>query len=270
MVSKLQGLLGQLKSLRSGVAKEPGVAISKKSLRKTAEQLSTDWFQSTAPELTHQSGMTGETVERYSANFAHLLKLSRPNNRKSSYLETLTSLIKGFHDELILPVQMQPKQAREVSLLTKLFSNLASETEDQYMKEAVACASHGLYRGAAVLGWCAAIDRVHRALEASGFAKFNSTSLAMKTATSGRFKKFNKSMEIQSLSELREVFDTDILWVLEGMQLIDSNQHTRLRSCFDLRCQCAHPGEAPITEFNLLSFFSDINEIVFKNDEFTL
>jgi len=54
------------------------------------------------------------------------------------------------------------------------------------------------------------------------------------------------------------------------MQLIDNNQHTRLHSCFELRSQCSHPGEAPITEYNLLSFFSDINEIVFKNPKLAM
>ena len=81
----------------------------------------------------------------------------------------------------------------------------------------------------------------------------------------GRFKRFTSPQSVSSLSELREVFDTVVLWVIEGMGMIDSNQHTRLRSCFDLRCQCAHPGEAPLTEYNLMSFFSDLNEIVLHN-----
>jgi hypothetical protein len=60
------------------------------------------------------------------------------------------------------------------------------------------------------------------------------------------------------------------LWVTEGMGLIDSNQHTRLRSCFEMRCHCAHPGEAPITEYNLMSMFSDIQQIVLENPKFAL
>jgi hypothetical protein len=66
------------------------------------------------------------------------------------------------------------------------------------------------------------------------------------------------------------VFDAVILWIVEGMGLIDSNQHTRLASCFDMRNQAAHPGEAPSTEYNLLSFFSDIKEIVLANPKFML
>jgi hypothetical protein len=75
---------------------------------------------------------------------------------------------------------------------------------------------------------------------------------------------------ISSLSEIREVFDNDILWIIEGMGLIDSNQHARLKGCFDMRCHSAHPGEAPITRYNILSFFSDIIEIVLANEKFQL
>jgi hypothetical protein len=91
----------------------------------------------------------------------------------------------------------------------------------------------------------------------------------MAGAKSGRFKRFNTPQNISSMSELREVFDSVILWILEGMQLVDDNQHTRLRSCFELRCQCGHPGDAPVTEYNLLSFFSDINEIVLRSAKFS-
>jgi hypothetical protein len=37
-----------------------------------------------------------------------------------------------------------------------------------------------------------------------------------------------------------------------------------------MRCHCAHPGEAPITEFNLMSVFSDIQRIVLENPKFAL
>lgn len=64
------------------------------------------------------------------------------------------------------------------------------------------------------------------------------------------------------------MFDSDILWIIEGMGWIDANQHTRLRSCFDMRNHSAHPGEAPVTEYNLMSFFSDVDQIVLGNPQF--
>jgi hypothetical protein len=92
----------------------------------------------------------------------------------------------------------------------------------------------------------------------------------MASQTKGRYKRFNQPQSVASISELREVFDTTILWIVEGMGLIDSNQRIRLRSCFDMRCHGAHPGDAPITEFNLLSFFSDIDQIVLSNPKFVV
>lgn len=85
---------------------------------------------------------------------------------------------------------------------------------------------------------------------------------------SRRFRKFKQPLNVQSISELREVPDPVVLWVVEGMELVDINQHTRLYSCFQLRCQCAHPGDAPITQYNLMSFFSDLEQIVFSNPKF--
>ena len=147
-------------------------------------------------------------------------------------------------------------------------STRSKAEENAYLKEAIECARHDFYRASVVLGWCAATDRIHRTIEKVGFAKFNIASATMASQTAGRFKKFNTVQNVSSLSEIREVFDTLILWVIEGMGLIDSNQHTRLRSCFDMRCQSAHPGDAPLTQYNLLSYFSDLNEIVFKNEKF--
>jgi hypothetical protein len=198
------------------------------------------------------------------------LKLSKPNNHKTRYVEVIGLCLKKFTDNLIIPVQKQPNVQKEISALAKMLSGLSDAEEDAYLTEAISCASGNLFRGAAVLGWCATIDRIHRVTEKIGFNKFNTVSQQMAAVQSGRFKRFNKGQNIQSISEIREVFDSEILWIIEGMQLIDSNQHTRLRSCFDLRCQCSHPGDAPVTEYNLLSFFSDINEIVLRNPKFQL
>jgi hypothetical protein len=65
----------------------------------------------------------------------------------------------------------------------------------------------------------------------------------VRSQTQGRFKKSNKAQSVTSISELQLVLDTDILWILEGMQVIDANQHARLRSCFELRNHSAH-GES--------------------------
>ena len=48
-----------------------------------------------------------------------------------------------------------------------------------------------------------------------------------------------------SISELQTVFDTDLLVVLEGMGLLDSNQSERLRTCFQYRNHSATQAMLP-------------------------
>jgi len=267
LLASLKDFESRLKALRSDVKRERVKQIAKSSIRSNAENLGSEWFSSIEPELK-LSGSDPSILLTYSENFHTLVKISAPNNLKSRYLAVLQDIVGKFRKELILPVQTNPPTP--TSQLQTLLAGVTNSNQSEYLKEAVECSRHELYRAAAILGWSAAIDQIHRAIERIGYANFNTTSIAMASQTKGRFKKFNQVQNISSLGEIREVFDNIILWILEGMQLIDNNQHTRLHSCFELRCQCSHPGEAPITEYNLLSFFSDINEIVFKNPKLAI
>ena len=267
LLASLKDFESRLKTLRSDVKRETVSRIAKASLRNTAENLGSEWFSSIEPELK-LSNIDPSILLTYSEEFHTLVKISAPNNLRSRYLTVLQGIVGKFRKELILPVQTNPPTP--TSQLQTLLAGVTNSNQSEYLKEAIECSRHKLYRAAAMLGWSAAIDQIHHAIERIGFAKFNIASSAMASQTKGRFKKFNQVQNVSSLGELREVFDNIILWILEGMQLIDNNQHTRLHSCFELRSQCSHPGEAPITEYNLLSFFSDINEIVFKNPKLAI
>lgn len=271
MVAQLKAFLVDLKALRKDLKAETTDRVAKKSLRTRAEDLGSRWFTEISPLLTSTGGYSVEVVESYSTGCARLIKLSSPNNLRKSYLETLGSLVRGFRDDLVLPAQQGVGGASgSASQFDAFFATLSDHHESEYLLEATACAKAGYLRAAVVLGWCATVDRIHRRIEKEGFAKFNITSADLASRTKGRFKRFNQTQNVNTVSELRTVFDTTVLWVIEGMGWIDSNQHTRLRSCFDMRNHSAHPGEAPITEFNLLSFFSDLDVIVLSNPTFAL
>jgi hypothetical protein len=198
-----------------------------------------------------------------------LLRITGPSNLRSRYIQILDALVKSFRDEIILKLHEGTAGSPSLALLSSLFKGLPFD-EEGYMKEAIGCAQKGFLRASIVLAWCAAIHRIHRRIEEIGFPAFNMTSSQMASQQKGRFKRFNQVQNIGSLNELREVFDNIVLWIIEGMGLIDSNQHTRLHSCFEMRCQSAHPGDATVTEFNLLSFYSDLKEIIFDNGKFAL
>ena len=68
-----------------------------------------------------------------------------------------------------------------------------------YFQEAIDCAKNGFVRAAAVMAWCAAIDRVHRKIEQVGFSTFNVTSAQMASQQKGRFKRFNQIQNVASV-----------------------------------------------------------------------
>lgn len=272
-LSEIKTFFESLKTLKSAISKESTQTgqINKKTLLEQAEGLSTEWFGKIKPHLVACS-FEEELIARYDTHFSHLLKLSSSKgNSKKSFLDDINPVVSKFKDEVIL--KLQTKGTNNTSTngeLEKLIQQIQDPTKSEYLAEAINCAKSNYLRAATVLGWCAAIDHIHKKIEDIGFVKFNIASVTMAAEAQGRFKRFNKTYNVQSLSELRAVFDDDILWIIEGMGLIDLNQHTRLRACFDMRNQCGHPGEAPITMYNLMSFFSDINEILFKNHKFTV
>ncbi len=270
MTNGLKQFLEALKTLRKDIHAEKVKQVAKKQLRERAEKLGSQWFSEFSSQLTQQYGISREILEKYSDGCGRLIAISSPNNLKKSYIETLDSVIKTFRADLILPTQTGSSASQSLSLLHNILGDIPDPEENAYLQEAITCAQRELFRAAIVLGWCATIDRIHRRIEDIGFSKFNVSSAQMASQKKGRFKRFNSPQNVNSLSEIREVFDTNVLWIIEGMGLIDSNQHTRLRSCFDMRCQCAHPGQAPITDYNLMSFFSDLNQIVFKNPMFKI
>jgi hypothetical protein len=139
------------------------------------------------------------------------------------------------------------------------------------LEEALGCANQGYFRASVVLGWCAAVHRMHKVVEKMGFDIFNKKVEEMRSIREGRFKFFNKSFNVHSLGDLSAiVFDKDLLWVMDYWELVDPNQHERLSICLTMRNNSGHPGEAPITEDNLASFYSDLKMMVFDNPKFKL
>jgi hypothetical protein len=265
---KLEAMLTRAKTLRKLLKAEANPKVAKLALRNEAKSLGSIWHKDFASTLKHS--LAPESLEVYNTQFTRLIKLSSPNNSRASYVTALDLIIKPFNDELLIPSQQGSLGVSAPTAFDTFFAGLSNSDESAYLAEAIACAKHGHQRAAVVLGWSAAIDRIHRVLDHNGLDKFNAMSHQMQAATAGRYKKFSKGQNVSSLAELREVFDSVILWVIEAMGMIDTNQHTRLGSCFDMRCHGAHPGEAPITQFNLMSFFSDLDQIVFRNEKFKL
>lgn len=271
LLQKLKQYLSDLKSVKKTIEQvnSKNGQVHSKAILSNVEVVSRKWFDDFKKEVS--VFVPTEVIEKYDQAFEYLLKLSNSRgNAKKLFLANLKKVTIDFANEVI--VKASTSSGKAVSFDDKMFDELVKNIKDkdqnEYLAEAIKCAKLKLYRASALLGWCACVDMIHKKIEQIGFAKFNICSVTIASETQGRFKRYNSTFNISSISELREVFDDKLLWVLEGMKLIDLNQHTRLKSCLDMRNQCAHPGEAPITIYNLLSFFSDIKEIVINSKIF--
>lgn len=268
ILAKLQAFEDDLRALRKDITALTTNQVGRNALRERADEIATRWVEELRSPLEHKFGMPEELIKQTSESMKQLHRLSRPNNLKASYLKVLNSVLKRFQDRFVLPIKQTAANVESGFDLKKLVDGLSDADESDYLREAIDCANAGFHRAAIVLGWCAAVDGMQKKIMALGFDKFNAASSAMKAQTSGKFKKWNKGFAIATLGELQQVFDSDLLHVLEGMSLLDGNQAQRLETCFQYRNHSAHPGQAPIGEAHVVTFFTDVTGIVLANPSF--
>lgn len=269
---KLKDYLNNLLETKKIISDSKVVQVSSSKEKSMVNSISEIWFESYSKDLNIY-GIDDKTIDKYDSLFKKLLCLSIKSSRRSTYNDCLEKICKDFAEEIIVPLQIQKTSKKSDNYgkeILELLDRIQDDDENEYLREALGCWESNYLKAATVLIWCAAIDRIHKVIESNGFELFNQTSIAMSDAKIGRFKRFNKQYSISSISELRMVFDNDILWIIEGMGLIDSNEKNRLSSCFDMRCHSGHPGAAPITKYNVISCFSDVVEIIFSNPKFSL
>ena len=179
MLEPLRILWKDLGTLRKEISSVKTDRINKTSIRKKADEIGSRWFSEFSEALVNQHGLSPDLIETYSQYFGRLIKVSAPNNLKKSYADILRAVLKSFRDDLIIPLQTHPKGPPKATMLSEVLDVLPSAAESAYLKEAIDCARHDFYRASVVLGWCAAIDRIHRAIEKAGFPKFNIASATM-------------------------------------------------------------------------------------------
>lgn len=268
-LTALQEFKAELSGLRKQLRASDKSRVSKIEHRKAAENLATNWVENIRSPLEHKFKIEKATIEATAEQMKRLHQLARPNNQKSSYLQCLDAVLTGFDDKFVLPIQQTARDNSSIPSLLQLIPNLKDVAVSEYLTEAIECAQAGYNRAAVVMGWCAAIARARQKIMIDGFDAFNRTSRAVKAQTSGKYKRWNKDFNVTSEAELQAVFDTDLIIILENMGLIDGNESQRLETCFQYRNHSAHPGNAPVDQPHVVSFFVDITKIILTNPKFS-
>ena len=270
IIKEIEELVHQLETWKKNIRSMEQKYLTSKSTKKSIRSLAIRG-RNIISSLKRLLDIDPKTLERYNELFLKLLEYSlRTKCLRERCLQVIEDIARNIKKDILLKAYTQLTEIRKTSDLWRILENV-TEAEKDYLEEAIRCAESGYLRAAVILGWNAAVDRMHKIIEKLGFEEFNRKSREMKQIKEGRYKRFNKEFNVHNLSELRAtVFDKDLLWVLEYWGLIDLNQHERLSTCLTLRNTCAHPGEASITMENVLSFFSDIKRIIFDNEKFRI
>lgn len=254
-----------LEQLQADCDAAPGKQVRRVGLLDRMEKVAALWFETYEPKLRWDFKFDEHVLDRFRLPFGRLLEITDGSPSKKVAGDLIREALAGFHPDLIVPVQKHHMYYQEHPVFGKLL-DAAREYEKDYLLEAIECARAGKPRAAIVLGWSAAVNRLHLYIAHARINKFNQASAQMQAIKTGRYKRFTKKFFIQNLADLRmSVFDTDLLWVLEFMGVIDGNQHERLEICLTMRNTAAHPGEAPFSDENVASFFSDLHPLVFEN-----
>lgn len=268
LLSSVREHLAELSAFHKGIKASKSARISQRQQKMAGSSVSRRWFDQIRPML-EKASFPEIVISEFSHAFERLLLLVKGYTAKQIYLRELSSLIAAYKREILHQIEIGTFSTTPKLNIGPYLEGLPTK-EGDYLDEAQRCLSVEGIRACIILGWCATVARIHERISELGFSVFTKATEQMATKTFGRFKAFNKRLTVENLSDLQRVFDTDILWVLEFLELIDSNQHQRLRHCFDLRNHSAHPGLAPITGENLYAFYSDISKIVLKNPKFTI
>lgn len=269
-VNEIKGFQSKLTELKKTIESHCKKQIFNKSILSELQGMTTLWFDRFESSLRHFYHLDKSVIDRYHESIGKLLELSTMNPATSTVLGLLIDIERNINQDLLIPVLKYQNEIRKHGNYGNILTGKKG-VEIEYLKEAVDCAEEGHFRAAIILGWAAAIDRLHQIIMKNGLDRFNNASVQMNAISAGRYKRFNKKFDIQNLSDLRmTVFDNDLLWILEFLGLIDGNEHEKLEICLIMRNTCAHPGEAKFSPENVASFFSDLDTLIFNNSKFTL
>ncbi len=267
-IETLKAFRGSLVELKKTCLEVSGNQLQSKKIFSAIEAIARVWFDTIESNLDVFS-VNKEILLAFHDRFEKLLELIGGRPTKGVVITILDSLIDSFHTNILVPVQ-KSQLTLKFPILDDIL-NHAKGIEMEYLNEAVECARLDKKRAAIILGWCAAVNRLHLFIAKEGFDKFNKASRELTDIKTGRYKRFNSPYDIHNLTELRSLVpDGNLLWVLEYLEAIDGMQHERLEICLTMRDTCAHPGETIITDENLPSFFSDLKTLIFDNEKFAL
>ena len=268
MVESLRALQDGLSDIAGVIQATNTVMLGPTAFGQLVDDAVQTWAERVEKEI-RKFGVDESVCLKYRDGLRKLHSLASKRNKRKSHLRAIRDLQTCFHADLLQPVMFHGG-ADPSDAIKQIIADIPYPDQKGYLEEALKCIESDCKRAATVLGWSAAMHHIHSKIEEIGFDKFNKKTDEMSKQTKGRFKGFKASAPVESISDLREVPDRRILWALDGMGILESNQRQRLEYGLDMRIQASHPGDAEVTLTNLESFFSDLSTLVFRNPKLSV
>src|ERR1022692_3093419 len=99
VLEQLRSFEADLRELRKNVKAITIKTVNVKAIRNQAEVLANRWVEELRSPLEHKFKINVDTINETSEQVKRLHVLSRPSNRKASYLTTLDTILDGFKDK---------------------------------------------------------------------------------------------------------------------------------------------------------------------------
>ncbi len=271
LISALESLRGDLDKLRKILRSSSATNVYNSETKNIPKATSRMWFENIKQALP-SFGVSRETASEYSVYFKNLAKAALPRAKnRNAYLKILDEIQDRFNDSLLLPVLVSAGEIINVSHLEKILEKISDDDEREYLEQAIGCAHHNFLSASVVMGWCAAVNRMHRIIENKwGFPRFTQITEEMVQNKKGLYKTFRMSYEVSNLGDLRQVPDRVTMFALKHEGLVTANQYKKLDKCLLERNLAAHPGETKTNPEDLASFYRNLKDLVFDNSKFEL
>src|SRR5579864_5512953 len=223
VLSDLRELRSGLSDLLTTIRQGDSQLVNPATVSERVACLCRLWSEKLEPKLS-QFAVDDDCQEKYHSGLEQLFKLAARRNRAKSYRSLCRNLLKHFDEDLSSPVLFAHLDAPTDPRLESLIAAVPYADQKGYLDEALRCLKVDGKRAATVLGWCAAMHQIHCKIEEMGFDLFNTKATDLASQKKGRFKSFDGIAPINSISDLRETPDRKVLIVIDGMNLIESNQ----------------------------------------------
>ena len=132
-LDQLKSFETSLRTLKREIKALQTERVSKVSIRESASTLANVWIEELQPVLSTVFKIPSSTLSETTDNVIRLMRLTRPNNRVSSYLEVIDLILRGFKDKYVLPIQQSVSAVKGIPQLHTLLEQLTNLDETNYI-----------------------------------------------------------------------------------------------------------------------------------------